>query len=77
MKKSGLINVPFIHKTELAQEDLIVVIASDGVWDVITDLDAFNISKSCKDSRQMCEYLVKESMSLGSRDNISCISIFL
>ncbi len=77
MKKSGLINVPFIYKTELTQEDLMVVIASDGVWDVIRDLDAFNISKSCKDSKQMCEYLVKESMSLGSRDNISCISIFL
>ena len=77
LKKSGLSNIPFITKIELTNDDLFVVIASDGVWDVITDLDAYNISKSCSNSMQLSEYLVKESMSLGSRDNISCIAINL
>ena len=77
LKKSGLSNIPYINKIELSKDDLFVIIASDGVWDVISDLDAYNLSKHCSNSKQLSENLVKQSISLGSRDNISCIAIYL
>ena len=61
----------------MSKDDLFVIIASDGVWDVISDLDAYNLSKHCSNSKQLSENLVKQSISLGSRDNISCIAIYL
>jgi protein phosphatase PTC1 len=42
---SGLISVPTIKKRMLKASDKFIVIASDGVWDELSDQDAVNYCK--------------------------------
>ena len=77
---------PHITRTEIDDTDKYIVIASDGVWDVIKDEEVLkivnatdfttldNITNKPKDLAKM---LVKLSVDLGSQDNISCIVIKL
>lgn len=51
VRNSGLISVPTIKKRVLATSDKFIVIASDGIWDELSDQDAVNCCKeeqSCK-----------------------------
>ena len=45
MRNSGLISVPTIKKRMLKASDKFIVIASDGVWDELSDQDAVNYCK--------------------------------
>jgi serine/threonine protein phosphatase PrpC len=58
-----------------------LVIASDGVWDVIEDKklkELLHPSNTISLSdKLLAQYLVKKTVDFGSRDNISCIVISL
>jgi serine/threonine protein phosphatase PrpC len=45
VRNSGLISVPTIKKRMLKASDKFIVIASDGVWDELSDQDAVNYCK--------------------------------
>ncbi len=77
LKPFGVSNIPHIYKKEIAEEDKFIIIACDGVWDVIRDDDAFVYSKSAKNSKELCEILIKNAKDKGSMDNISCFVIEL
>ena len=79
MKENGLINTPYVSKNSINEDDALVVIASDGVWDVydekdITDvcLDMLNDGKNVD---EIGKFIVKSCLEKGSFDNISCIII--
>ena len=79
LKKFGVISKPHINKHFINESDLYVIIASDGVWDVIKDEDLVNIfSNNCTlDTNQLASLIVNTSLKLESKDNISCILIKL
>lgn len=74
---------PLLRKNEISEVeyDLYVIIASDGIWDVITEADLMknfvkgdNLSKPTKVlSKQLLDYAIKQ----GSTDNISLIVVKL
>ena len=79
MKENGLINTPYVSKNSINEDDALVVVASDGVWDVydekdITDvcLDMLNDGKNVD---EIGKFIVKSCLEKGSCDNISCIII--
>jgi len=81
-----LSNDPYYSRHEIQDTDRYIVIASDGVWDVINDSDVLEIIKSndfnsedtiTNKPKNLATYLVKKALSLGSKDNISCIAIKL
>jgi len=81
-----LSNKPHITRTEIDDTDKFIVIASDGIWDVIKDQDVFDIVKSpdfntleiiTNKRKDLAKLLVKKAVELGSKDNISCIAIKL
>jgi len=75
VKQFGVINTPDISVNEITTNIKYVVIASDGVWDVI-DLDTLvNMSKAGKSVGEFCSDIVKLSISKGTKDNVSCIVI--
>ena len=75
VKQFGVINTPDISVNEITTNTKYVVIASDGVWDVI-DLDTLvNMSKAGKSVGEFCSDIVKLSISKGTKDNVSCIVI--
>lgn len=86
-------NVPDITSTDLSNVDNFVIVACDGVWDVMNDQQAIDCVIGCMreltplawkleaEGRSMAEILartlVEEALARGSNDNISCVVIFL
>ena len=77
LKKYGVICMPHIYKAEIDTDDKYIVIASDGVWDVIDEDEIYNYSLISKNSKDFCDIIVKKSIDKGSMDNISCFVIKL
>jgi serine/threonine protein phosphatase PrpC len=75
VKQFGVINTPDISVIDINPNLKYVILASDGVWDVI-DLDTLvNMSKAGKPVGEFCSDIVKLSISKGTKDNVSCIVI--
>lgn len=75
LKSSGLSSVPHITKINLTSLDKYCVLASDGVWDVISEDMLVKLSQFAKDVSDFAEIIIKKAVDLGSMDNISCIVI--
>ncbi|KAK4784844.1 hypothetical protein SAY86_019212 [Trapa natans] len=69
---------PEIRETLLSMEDEYVVMASDGLWDVITNEEVISIIRDTVKEPGMCsKRLATEAAERGSKDNITVIVIFL
>ena len=77
LKSYGVSCEPHITKINIEDGDKYIVIASDGVWDVIEDEDAFALGKTASNSKSLCKDIVQTSLDKGSMDNISCFVIAL
>jgi len=75
LRQSGLIAVPHIVKYTLKPFDKFLVIASDGVWDELSDQDAINFCKEEFSTKQIAQVIVKTAVQKGSKDNISVIVV--
>ena len=74
-KKYGVSNLPDISTNKIDYNVKYVVIASDGVWDVVDENTVLNMSKKGKNAEQFCKELVKLSIEKETKDNVSCIVI--
>ena len=75
LKSLGTIVNPHISKIEINDDDLFLIIASDGVWDVFKDEEfkiLCNVNKNCL---ELSKDIIFESLRRGSQDNISCFVI--
>ena len=77
LKKYGVICTPHIKRVEIDFEDKYIIIASDGVWDVIDENEVYEYSLISHNSKELCDIIVKNSINKGSTDNISCFVIKL
>ena len=77
LKTYGVICEPHIIRYEIEDEDNYLVIATDGVFDVMEDEDVFQLSKKQKNAKDFCDDIMKEAIERGSMDNISCFVIGL
>jgi protein phosphatase PTC1 len=75
--KKWVISDPYIHKVKLSEKDKYIILASDGIWDVITDEECISICNDLNDSKEICDELVNMAINRWSKDNISCIVIRL
>ena len=75
LKKSGLTAVPYVKKYILRPFDKYLVIATDGVWDELSDQDSINYCKEDCSTKQIAEAIVKSAIDKGSKDNTSVIVI--
>ena len=75
IKKYGVSCEPHISKIEINEDDLSVVIASDGVWDTMKDEDFKVLMDTNLSSLDICKDVIRESLNRGSSDNISCFII--
>jgi len=63
---------------KLIMKLLIQVMASDGLWDVISSAEMINIIKDTVKEAGMCsKRLATEAVERGSKDNITVIVVFL
>ncbi|KAH0572618.1 Protein phosphatase 2C [Spironucleus salmonicida] len=71
--KPFLTAAPYVSTYQLNQRDFAIIIACDGVWDVICDIDASILALQCTTSQACAIKLRDESYKLESQDNISVI----
>ena len=78
MKKYGVIPVPDFYTKKIKKDDLFVIIASDGIWDVINEEEIYKMGN---EKELSSEIFSKKIMDLAkerdTRDNSSCIVIKL
>ena len=75
VKQFGVINTPDITVYDINETINYIIIASDGVWDVV-DLDTItNMGKAGKNVGEFCKDIVKLAINKGTKDNVSCIVV--
>jgi len=69
---------PFVNHVEMTDQDEFLILACDGVWDVISDQDAVEIvGQAHGDAARAATRLRDYAYLLGSDDNISVIVVNL
>ncbi|KAJ0912827.1 putative protein-serine/threonine phosphatase [Helianthus annuus] len=83
IKKFGLISVPQVIHRNITSRDQFMVLASDGVWDVISNEEAVEIVSSTVDKAKSAKQLVNCAIRAWKRkrkgiatDDISAICVF-
>ena len=77
MKKYGVLSTPDIYIKNVEKDDLFIVIASDGVWDVVEENEILNMTKEGISSNDFSKKIVNLAKERDTHDNISCIVIKL
>ncbi|KAM0064346.1 putative protein-serine/threonine phosphatase [Helianthus debilis subsp. tardiflorus] len=83
IKNFGLISVPQVIQRHITTQDRFMVLASDGVWDVISNEEAVEIVSSTEDKAKSAKRLVDCAIQAWKRkrkgiatDDISAICVF-
>lgn len=74
-KKYGITPSPSVSVSDISKSTKYIILASDGVWDVLSNDDIIKLSEDGKPVGDFCKDVVKASLDKGSRDNISCIIV--
>ena len=76
---TGLICEPFISKIniDLNIENQFLFLASDGIWDILTEEDIQNIIKKYQDTQKICSVIIKKCLENEAWDNMSVFAVKL
>ena len=77
IKEYGVVANPHVASVELTNDDLFLIMATDGVWDALTDDECKSLTNSSNNSLEICKNIVEEAFIKGSDDNTSCFVIRL
>lgn len=65
---------PFQIKEEIVKGSTLIV-ACDGVWDVLNDVEASEIAHSISDPNSAASKIMEESLNRGTKDNVSVLCV--
>ncbi|QLG71871.1 hypothetical protein HG535_0C02210 [Zygotorulaspora mrakii] len=68
---------PFTTSVEITNEDKFLIIACDGLWDVIDDQEACEIIKDIKEPNEAAKTLVRYALENGTTDNVTAMVVCL
>jgi len=78
--KSFVISVPHVSVTDMTENDEFLIVACDGLWDVVSYKDAVDfVSNSRYYNRtplQAAENLVREALDRKTMDNVTCVVVY-
>lgn len=64
------------QQEEVADENVeFLILASDGLWDVVSNQDAVAMIQSTEDPELAAKKLTEEAYRKGSADNITCVVV--
>ncbi|GFP91312.1 probable protein phosphatase 2c 76 [Phtheirospermum japonicum] len=75
MLKQFVVAEPEIQDLEVDQDLELLVLASDGLWDVVPNEDAVSIAQSEENPEGAARKLTETAFTRGSADNITCIVV--
>ncbi|XP_058105665.1 probable protein phosphatase 2C 44 [Magnolia sinica] len=73
--KAHLSSEPDVRHVPISSATEFVILASDGLWKVITNQEAVDLVKPIKDPQAAAKRLTTEALARKSKDDISCIVI--
>ncbi|RWR96480.1 putative protein phosphatase 2C 76 [Cinnamomum micranthum f. kanehirae] len=73
--KQFVVAEPEIQEQELDDELELLVLASDGLWDVVPNEDAVSLAKMEQEPEAAARKLAETAFTRGSADNITCIVV--
>ncbi|EFJ17647.1 hypothetical protein SELMODRAFT_146683 [Selaginella moellendorffii] len=73
--KQFVVAIPEIKEEVITEDVEFFVIASDGLWDVVTNQEAVMLVKSLMDPESAAKRLTQAAIKKGSMDNVSCIVV--
>eukprot|EP00798_Chlamydomonas_sp_ICE-L_P014538 gene14538-20578_t len=73
--KKFVIPTPAVFNETLGSEDEFLLMASDGLWDVINNQEAVTLIRGIPDGEKAARRLTEEAFKRGSNDNISALVI--
>jgi serine/threonine protein phosphatase PrpC len=78
MREQGLTPEPEITRVELTPDDEFIILACDGLWDVLSCDEVVELVQSTvKEPAMVTKRIVAEALTRGSTDNITVIVAFL
>jgi len=75
--KEFVVGSPYTSEMELCNEDEFLIIACDGLWDVVDDQKAVDLIHNCQDPQQASELLLKTALDNFSHDNVTVLVVKL
>ncbi|XP_010521180.1 PREDICTED: probable protein phosphatase 2C 9 isoform X2 [Tarenaya hassleriana] len=73
--KTHLSSEPDIKEVTLDSNTDILVLASDGLWKVMSNEEAIDVARRAKDPQKAAKELTAEALRRDSKDDISCIVV--
>ncbi|KAE8716775.1 putative protein phosphatase 2C 17 [Hibiscus syriacus] len=73
--KSHLRSDPDIKTADIDSDTELLILASDGLWKVMSNQEAVDIAKKAKDPLRVAKQLMAEALNRDSKDDISCIVV--
>ncbi|KAM7478971.1 hypothetical protein LguiA_027184 [Lonicera macranthoides] len=73
--KTHLRSDPDVTNADIEGDTDFLILASDGLWKVMSNQEAVDIAKKIKDPQKAAKQLVVESLHRESKDDISCIVV--
>jgi len=68
---------PHYWEGVLGRDDQLLILACDGLWDVVQDQEAVEVALRCTTAQGMCKALLREALKRGSRDNVTILVVRL
>ncbi|XP_065848254.1 probable protein phosphatase 2C 11 [Euphorbia lathyris] len=72
--KPYVVAEPEIQEEEIDGVDFIII-ASDGLWNVLSNQDAVGVVQDIRDAEAASRKLIEEAYARGSSDNITCVVV--
>lgn len=73
--KEFVVGAPYTTETELCEEDEFLILACDGLWDVINDQNAIELVRDVEDAQVASQKLLKYALSNHTTDNVTVIVV--
>lgn len=68
---------PEMNVWQLTPDDKFIVLASDGLWDVLTNQEAVDFVRRDSSKSKAARNLVKRALKIGTTDNVSALVVWL
>lgn len=73
--KSHLRSDPDVQGADIDADTDLLILASDGLWKVMSNQEAVDIARKIKDPQKAAKRLATEALNKDSKDDISCIVV--
>ena len=77
--KKAVISEPFLSKIkiDLNIRDQFLILASDGIWDLVNEKEIQQLIKKNNNSEKLCAMIIKKALDKEAWDNMSVFAIRL